>query len=92
MKAFKYDPSAVVKSGAPKHRAMFSRARDFALVLTPITIGVAYRLLVEINPGGTLDDSLSTKAFTFFMFVFGLGGGLALLNAVNRLEDWEDHH
>jgi hypothetical protein len=90
MKAFKQDPIEVVKVVTAKHRDMFSRASDFGYVLIPITLGVAYRLAVEYNPGGSVDESMAYKGLAFLMFGLGLGGALALLDAVNRLEDWED--
>ena len=64
----------------------FSRASHFAAVLAPVVLGVGYALIRDCN------GSFWGPAMTFFMLLFGLGGGILLLHAIDKIDDWEENH
>lgn len=89
----------------PDKRESFSSVRDFALVLLPITIGVAYILIREFTPGmvagqyhftGVMkqvfdaDRSALFRIFIYGMFLFGLASLLRLLRGLRRLEEADE--
>jgi MFS-type transporter involved in bile tolerance (Atg22 family) len=69
---------------AIKEFGPFSRASHFALILVPVLAGIAYSYT---------QDAAATAPTLFLvtvLFVLGLGSALALLRAVQALEEWEE--
>lgn len=64
-------------------RDSFSRASDFAKVLIPVILGVAFSFTQDA--AATAPRLLLVLA----LFLCGLGGALAVLLGVQKIEDWE---
>ena len=72
-------PAAPAKAHGP-----FSRASHFALILVPVMLGVGFSF--------TQDAALTAPLLFIVLALFfcGLGGALALLWGVKKVEEWEE--
>ena len=102
--ARKVDEAEIVTAHAK--RAMFSSARDFGWIVSPIALGVvfdtvrSYFMAQNVNldhlfSGAMVhvlaqDRSVLYHAGMVFMFAAGIGFAFRMLRGVQRLEEWEE--